>query len=50
MSSPRRPGPLPTWVQVGPLRRHNGNVWHGQIPGFLGARHSPLAIDQDLLR
>ena len=43
-------GSLPTWVQVGPLmRRNNGTVLHGQIPGFLGVRHSPLAIDQDLL-
>lgn len=41
---------LPTWVQVGPLmRRNNGTVLHGQSPGFLGARHSPLVIDQDLL-
>src|SRR5438270_12368900 len=35
---------LPTWVQIGPLmRRNNGTVLHGQLPGFLGARHSPLA-------
>ena len=41
---------LPTWVQVGPLmRRNNGTVLHGQLPGFLGPRHSPLAVDQDLL-
>ena len=41
---------LPTWVQVGPLmRRNNGTVLHGQLPGFLGVRNSPLAIDQDLL-
>ncbi len=41
---------LPTWVQIGPLmRRNNGTVLHGQLPGFLGARHSPLAIDQELL-
>jgi len=40
---------LPTWVQVGPtMRRMNGTVLHGQSPGFLGARHSPLIIDQDL--
>src|SRR5262249_34934902 len=46
----RPPGRLPTWVQVGPLmRRHNGTVLHDQIPGFLGTRYSPLAIDQDLL-
>jgi hypothetical protein len=46
-----RPGrKLPTWVQVGPLmRRNNGTVLHGQSPGFLGNRHSPLVIDQDLL-
>ncbi|MCI0684325.1 MAG: DUF1501 domain-containing protein [Gemmataceae bacterium] len=43
-------GFLPTWVQIGPLmRRNNGTVLHGQIPGFLGVGHSPLAIDQDLL-
>ena len=41
---------LPTWVQVGPLmRRNNGTVLHGQSPGFLGARHSPLVVNQDLL-
>jgi hypothetical protein len=41
---------LPTWVQVGPLmRRNNGTVLHGQSPGFLGPRHSPLVIDQNLL-
>ena len=40
---------LPTWVQIGPLmRRSNGTVLHGQLPGFLGARCSPLAIDQPL--
>src|SRR5439155_6289992 len=40
---------LPTWVQVGPLmRRANGTVLHGQAPGFLGPRHGPLVIDQDL--
>ena len=45
----RKPGPLPTWVQVGPLmRRANGTVLHGQLPGFLGARHGPLVVDQDL--
>ena len=49
LSALRKPGPLPTWVQVGPLmRRANGTVLHGQIPGFLGSRHAPLAIDQDL--
>src|SRR5207249_2130596 len=30
---------LPTWVQIGPLmRRNNGTVLHGQLPGFLGTR------------
>jgi uncharacterized protein (DUF1501 family) len=43
-------GQLPTWVQIGPLmRRNNGTILHGQSPGFLGSRYSPLAIDQDLL-
>jgi len=46
----RPAGKLPTWVQVGPLmRRANGTVLHGQLPGFLGSKHSPLVIDQDLL-
>jgi hypothetical protein len=41
---------LPTWVQVGPvMRRNNGTILHGQFPGFLGTKHSPLVIDQDLL-
>jgi hypothetical protein len=45
----RPPGPLPAWVQVGPLmRRNNGTVLHGQAPGFLGPRHGPLVVDQDL--
>ncbi|MBI3464215.1 MAG: DUF1501 domain-containing protein [Planctomycetes bacterium] len=46
-----RPGrKLPTWVQVGPqMRRNNGTVLHGQLPGFLGACHNPLVVDQDLL-
>jgi hypothetical protein len=40
---------LPTWVQVGPtMRRNNGTLLHGQSPGFLGGRHAPLVIDQDL--
>jgi uncharacterized protein (DUF1501 family) len=30
------------------MRRANGTVLHGQQPGFLGARFSPLVIDQDL--
>ena len=46
----RPAGKLPTWVQVGPLmRRANGTVLHGQSPGFLGSKHTPLVIDQDLL-
>lgn len=50
LSHLRSARPLPTWVQIGPLmRRSNGTVIHGQVPGFLGARHSPLGIDQDLL-
>lgn len=41
---------LPSWVQIGPLmRRSNGTILHGQSPGFLGNRHGPLVIDQDLL-
>jgi uncharacterized protein (DUF1501 family) len=46
----RKTGRLPTWVQVGPLmRRANGTVLHGQLPGFLGSKHGPLVIDQDLV-
>jgi uncharacterized protein (DUF1501 family) len=46
----RPAGRLPAWVQIGPLmRRANGTVLHGQSPGFLGSRHGPLVIDQDLL-
>lgn len=49
LSALRKSGPMPTWVQVGPLmRRANGTVLHGQLPGFLGTRHSPLVVDQDL--
>jgi uncharacterized protein (DUF1501 family) len=41
---------LPTWVQVGPvMRRNNGTLLHGQFPGFIGSKHGPLMIDQDLL-
>jgi hypothetical protein len=41
---------LPTWVRVGPLmRRNNGTVLHGQLPGFLGSRHMHFAVDQPLL-
>jgi hypothetical protein len=40
---------LPTWVQLGPtMRRMNGTVLHGQSPGFLGGKHAPLVIDDDL--
>lgn len=46
----RKPAALPTWVQVGPtMRRFNGTIIHGQTSGFLGAKHSPLTINQDLL-
>jgi hypothetical protein len=49
LNSLRPPGALPTWVRVGPLmRRANGTILHGQLPGFLGRRHNPLAVDQDL--
>ena len=42
-------GNLPNWVQVGPLMtRNNRTVLHGQLPGFLGRKHSPLVVDQDL--
>jgi hypothetical protein len=41
---------LPTWVRVGPLmRRNNGTVLHGQLPGFLGAQHASFVVDQSLL-
>jgi hypothetical protein len=50
LSRLRAAGQLPTWVQIGPLmRRNNGTILHGQSPGFLGSRYSPLVIDQDLL-
>jgi uncharacterized protein (DUF1501 family) len=40
----------PSWVRIGPLmRRSNGTVLHGQLPGLLGAKHGSLAIDQSLL-
>jgi uncharacterized protein (DUF1501 family) len=43
-------GSLPNWVRIGPLmRRNNGTVLHGQLPGFLGSRHSSFVIDQPLL-
>ena len=42
-------GKLPTWVRIGPLmRRNNGTVLHGQLPGFLGAKHAHFAVDQKL--
>jgi hypothetical protein len=50
LNSLRPPGALPTWVRVGPLmRRANGTILHGQLPGFLGTRHNPLVVDQELL-
>jgi len=43
-------GGLPTWVRIGPLmRRNNGTVLHGQIPGFLGASHASFVVDQELI-
>ena len=43
-------GDLPSWVRVGPLmRRNNGTVLHGQLPGFLGAAHASFDVDQELL-
>lgn len=43
-------GEMPTWVRIGPLmRRSNGTVLHGQIPGFLGAKHASFTIDQELM-
>jgi hypothetical protein len=42
---------LPSWVRLGPLmRRSNGTTLHGQLPGFLGARHGHFAVDQPLLK
>jgi len=41
---------LPSWVRIGPLmRRSNGTVLHGQLPGFLGAAYGSFDVDQDLL-
>lgn len=41
---------LPSWFRIGPLmRRSNGTTLHGQLPGFLGAKHDHFAIDQKLL-
>ena len=41
---------LPNWVRLGPLMtRNNGTVLHGQLPGFLGNKHGPFAVNQDLL-
>jgi hypothetical protein len=40
---------LPTWVRIGPLmRRSNGTVLHGQLPGFLGGKHASFVVDQPL--
>jgi arylsulfatase A-like enzyme len=30
------------------MRRNNGTVLHGQLPGFLGAKHMHFAVDQKL--
>jgi hypothetical protein len=41
---------LPSWVRIGPLmRRSNGTVLHGQLPGLLGAKHNSFVVDQPLL-
>jgi hypothetical protein len=41
---------MPSWVRIGPLmRRSNGTTLHGQLPGFLGAKHDHFAVDQKLL-
>ncbi len=41
---------LPNWVRIGPLmRRSNGTVLHGQLPGLLGRGLSSFAVDQPLL-
>lgn len=40
---------LPSWVRIGPLmRRSNGTVLHGQLPGFLGRAYDHFAVDQKL--
>ncbi len=45
-----RSASLPNWVRIGPLmRRSNGTVLHGQLPGFLGNTHASFNIDQPLL-
>ena len=45
-----RSATLPNWVRVGPLmRRSNGTVLHGQLPGFLGKVHASFNIDQSLV-
>jgi Protein of unknown function (DUF1501) len=44
------PSGVPNWVRIGPLmRRNNGTVLHGQLPGFLGAAHASFDVDQELL-
>lgn len=41
---------LPSWVRVGPLmRRNNGTVLHGQLPGLLGDKYASFVVDQSLL-
>ncbi len=50
LDSVRRAPQLPTWVRIGPLmRRNNGTVLHGQVPGFLGPAHASFDVDQELL-
>jgi hypothetical protein len=49
LSELRETSQLPSWVRIGPLmRRSNGTVLHGQLPGFLGASNSHFAVDQKL--
>lgn len=49
-TEPNQPSTLPGWVRVGPLmRRSNGTVLHGQLPGFIGRGYSSFAVDQKLL-
>lgn len=43
-------GRLPPWVRIGPLmRRNNGTVLHGQLPGLLGDKFASFVVDQSLL-
>ena len=41
---------VPSWVRIGPIMRRSNGTWlHGQLPGFLGERHSPFVVDQNLM-